>query len=785
MEIEINGKKIPALEGQNIIEAADAAGIYIPRFCYHKKLTIAANCRMCLVEVSNSKKPVPACATPIMPDLKVMTESEMALKAQRDVMEYLLINHPLDCPICDQGGMCELQDLSMGYGYPDSNYKEPKRAVYSENIGPLVETEMTRCIHCTRCVRFGDEIAGLRELGVVNRGENSEIGTYVKHFLKSEISGNIIDLCPVGALTAKPIRYEARGWEMREHPSIAMHDCVGSNIYVHSFFQEYADHRKIMQVVPRQNETINETWISDRDRFGFLGLRSTERVTQPHLKKEGQWQVVSWKEALTYIAENVEKIIEEKGASEIAALASYNSTLEEFYILQKFLRALGSSNVDHRIRQQDFSDQEAMGAFPGLNMKIADLETRDAFLIIGSDLRNDAPLIGHRVRKASQEGAQIFAINPIDYRMNLAISEKCIAANILFPLAEVAKAYCESAGISTPELNDISVSDAARKIAEALRSAEAPAIIVGTHVIEHPQLSVIHALLDRMNLPLAVVTHGANTAGAYLAGALPHRGPAQKAVKKQGKNAKSLLTDQAVSAYFLLNVEPELDSAYPEAALKALHQAKLVTCIATHANAAMRSYADVILPATPFAEQDGTLINAEGTWQTYVAATAPKEGAKPAWKIINVLAGLLQLHDFSYNSAESIRASLIKDLESSSVENKSAALNLKLPARNSDLIRLAPWHMYRVDNMVRRSQALQETITEAHFAVRLHTKTAEKFGLLQSAFVSVIQDEKEITLPLIIDNRIAEQAVFLASGIAETAGFGEAMANITLARGAK
>src|SRR3990167_4362377 len=359
-EIEINGKKVPAVEGQNIIEAADAAGIYIPRFCYNKKLTIAANCRMCLVEVSNSKKPVPACATPIMPDLKVMTESEMALKAQRDVMEYLLINHPLDCPICDQGGMCELQDLSMGYGSPDSEYKEPKRAVYSENIGPLVETEMTRCIHCTRCVRFGDEIAGLRELGVVNRGENSEITTYVKHFLKSELSGNIIDLCPVGALTAKPIRYEYRGWEMREHPSIAGHDCVGSNIYVHSFFQEYSDHRKIMQVVPRQNEAINETWISDRDRFAFLGLRSIERVTEPHMKKEGQWQVVSWKEALTHVAEKIEKIIEEKGASEIAALASYNSTLEEFYLLQKFMRSLGSPNIDHRIRQHDFSDQEAI-----------------------------------------------------------------------------------------------------------------------------------------------------------------------------------------------------------------------------------------------------------------------------------------------------------------------------------------------------------------------------------------------------------------------------------------
>ncbi len=783
-EIEINGKKVPAEEGQNIIEVADEAGIYIPRFCYHKKLSIAANCRMCLVEVSNSKKPVPACATPIMPDLKVMTESEMALKAQRDVMEYLLINHPLDCPICDQGGMCELQDLSMGFGYADSHYKEGKRAVYSENIGPLIETEMTRCIHCTRCVRFGEEVAGLRELGVVNRGENSEIGTYVKHFIKSELSGNIIDLCPVGALTNKPVRYESRGWEMREHPSIAMHDCVGSNIFVHSFFQEYSDHRKIMQIVPRQNEAINQVWISDRDRFGFLGLRSTERVTQPHVKKEGQWQVVSWKEALKYVAEKLEKIIEEKGASEIAALASYNSTVEEFYMVQKFMRSLGSPNIDHRIRQHDFSDQEAMSAFPGMQMKIAELESCDAFLLLGTDIRNDAPLIGHRITQAVQEGAEAFAINSINYRSNFQVSEKCIAANIVFPLSELTKALCEGAGVSVPELNEVVVSEAARVIAEGLRSAETPVIIAGTHVLEHPQLSVIHALLNRINIPLVVVTHGANTAGAYLAGALPHRGPARKTAKKIGKNAKALLTDQPVSAYFLLNVEPELDSAYPEEAVKVLHKAKLVVSIATHASSAMRSYSDVILPATPFTEQAGTFINAEGTWQSYVAATAPKEQAKPAWKILNVLAGLLQLNDFNYSSAESILDALKKELENNSAEYSVSVPVLKLPPLDTGLIRLAPWHMYRVDNLVRRSKPLQETISDIHHAVRLNKKTAEKLGLSQSAFVNVRQNEKQITMPLLVDHRIAENAVFLASGLPETAGFGETMANIMIERSA-
>jgi NADH-quinone oxidoreductase subunit G len=784
-EIEINNRKISAVEGQSIIEAADAAGIYIPRFCYHKKLSIAANCRMCLVEISNSKKPVPACATPIMPDLKVMTESEMAVKAQRDVMEFLLINHPLDCPICDQGGMCDLQDLSMGYGRADSNYNESKRSVCSENIGPLIETEMTRCINCTRCVRFGDEIAGLRELGVVNRGEDSEISTYVKHFIQSELSGNIIDLCPVGALTSKPTRYEARGWELREHPSIAMHDCVGSNIFVHSFFQEYEDHRKIKQIVPRQNEDINEVWISDRDRFGFLGLRSVERVTQPHMKIDGQWQMVSWKEALTHVAEKTQSIIDEKGASEIAALASPNCTVEEFYLLQKFMRRLGSPNIDHRIRQHDFSDQDSMGAFPGFSIKIAELENRDAFLLLGSDIRSDAPMIAHRVRQASEEDAKVFSISAIDYLTHFPVQHKLIAANIVFPLAEVTKALCEVRNMNVSELQDISVSDVARKIAQGLAAAEAPIIIVGTQALEHPHLSQIHALLNRLNIPLAVVTHGANTAGAYLAGALPNRGPAQKIAKKQGKNAKALLTDQAVSAYFLLNIEPELDSAYPEAALKALHQASFVVCMTTHASAAMKSYADVILPAAPFTEQSGTFINAEGTWQFYKAATAPKDQAKPIWKIINVLAGLMQLNDFHYSEAEQIAHELKKELENSSSENRVAPPTLKIPAKNMGLIRLAPWHMYQVDNMVRRSVPLQETISEEYRVVRLHEKTAEKFGLSQSAFACVTQNNKHITLPLMIDNRIAEDAVFLASALSETAGFGETMAPITVERGVK
>lgn len=360
LEIEIDGKKLTAKPNQTVIQVADEAGIYIPRFCYHKHLTIPANCRMCLVEVEKMPKAVPACATPCTPGMKVFTKSQKTILAQRAVMEFLLINHPLDCPICDQGGECELQDLSMGYGSSHSDYNECKHSVADENLGPLIATEMTRCIKCTRCVRFGDEIAGMRELGVVGRGEDTDISTYIQEVIRSEVSGNIIDLCPVGALTSKPYRFTARPWELDQWSSVSPHDCVGGNLNVHTRYG------KVMRVVSRENTAINQTWISDRDRYSYTGLYHEDRLEEPMMFEDGKWQVASWEQALEAVASGLREAIEQHGADKLGALASPNSTLEEFYLLQKIVRALGSPNIDHRLRETDTQDQEAMGLFPDL-----------------------------------------------------------------------------------------------------------------------------------------------------------------------------------------------------------------------------------------------------------------------------------------------------------------------------------------------------------------------------------------------------------------------------------
>ncbi|TAK77764.1 MAG: NADH dehydrogenase (quinone) subunit G, partial [Gammaproteobacteria bacterium] len=422
IEIEIDGQKLTAKPNQMVIQVADEAGIYIPRFCYHKHLSIAANCRMCLVEVEKSPKALPACATPVIPGMKVFTKSQKTIEAQRAVMEFLLINHPLDCPICDQGGECELQDLAMGYGSDTSHYCESKRAVADKNLGPLVATDMTRCIYCTRCIRFGTEIAGIRELGDVNRGEHSRVTTFVEQALTSEVSGNIIDLCPVGALTSKPYRFKARPWELEQAPSISPHDCLGSNLHVHT------RSGKVMRVVSRENKQINETWLSDRDRFSYTGLYHADRLEEPLVKMEGEWKVVEWQKALELAAEKLHAVIAEYGADKIGALASPNATLEELYLLQKIIRGLGSPHIDHRLREIDTRDQAAMPAFPGLNMSLAELEQCDAVLLIGSNLRKEQPLAAVRLRKASLNGAAIMAVNSVDYDFNFNLQAKNIVA---------------------------------------------------------------------------------------------------------------------------------------------------------------------------------------------------------------------------------------------------------------------------------------------------------------------------------------------------------------------
>lgn len=709
IEFELDGKQLSVQEGTTIIEAADDAGVYIPRFCYHKKLSIAANCRMCLIEVEKMGKPLPACATPITKDMKVKTKSDMALKAQRDVMEFLLINHPLDCPICDQGGECELQDLSMGFGRSKSEYNQPKRAVCSQNIGPLIETEMTRCIQCTRCVRFGEEVAGLREMGVVNRGGHEEIGTYVQHFLQSEVSGNIIDLCPVGALTNKPARYSVRGWEVIEHATIAPHDCVGTNMYLHSRADEASPKRIVFRSVPKQNEAINESWISDRDRFAVEGLYHEDRVYKPRMKKNGAWVEVEWQYALDAIAHLTSHIQKTDGAESLAGIAGYSSTTEEYYLFQKLIRDLGSNHVDHRIRELDFSDQARRPLFPQLNTAIADIEQCDTILLVGSNVRFEQPIIGTRIFKAYQDGLSVMAVNPEAYPFVFNLSEKIIDENIVQSLANI-RAALESIVSQTQTHADA----ASMRIAERLHTSKNAAIFLGAYAAHHPHAAVIRDLVHHIahlsGAKAGLLTDGANSAGAWIAGCIPHRATAGATVHVAGRDAKSLLTSDPASIYFMLNTEIEEDAAYAEKAVEALTKAKLVVCFNTFVTEKMREYADFILPITPFSENEGTLINVNGVWQSFGASSIPHGDSRPAWKVLRVLANQMKLNGFAYENVAQIRDEIKAQMDQVTCCAECTKLvDIVLPKSEKNPT-VKTWHMYRDNALVRRAEPLQELV---------------------------------------------------------------------------
>lgn len=776
IEIEIDGQTLQVSEGDSIIEAADAAGIYIPRFCYHKKLSVAANCRMCLVEVDKVGKPLPACATPVTPNMKVMTKSKKAMDAQRAVMEFLLINHPLDCPICDQGGVCELQDLAMGYGAPASKYDEKKRAVFSEDIGPLIETEMTRCIHCTRCVRFGEEIANLPELGIVNRGGHAEITTYVKHFMESELSGNIIDLCPVGALTAKPSRYSVRGWEAIEHPMIAPHDCVGTNIFVHTKGREYFKERLVMQVVPRENTTINEVWMSDRDRFSYEGINHEERSRVPLLRQDHRFTEMDWDTILEDLAGRLNAIISEKGPDELAVLVSPNATVEECFLLQTWLRQLGSNNIDFRLRERDFSDQTTMNSYLGLSYSIESIETLSSILLVGSNVRFEQPMIAHRMNKAVVEGARVFAINPIDYRFTFQTAAKLITADIIDGLEKLIQAI--ECGEGEPSLLAMA--------AGLKESASGSGIFIGSFALNHPHASYIRMQVKKIaeltGAKINFLPEGANSAGAYLAGAIPHRGPAGASVPgKFGLNAKELLVDEPVSAYILLGFEPEFDTAFPAETLKNLEKADLVVSLTPFVSDRMKQYSHMILPIAPFTENEGTFVNAVGTWQSFTAANPPTHKVKPAWQVIRAIARAMKLNGFDYQFVTDIRDELSNKVKSMTVTPEapvSGEMKVR-PTLPGTLIRVGSYPAYAVDSIVRRAKSLQE-VMGAVAVISVNPQDAARLGFQEGDSVLAKQSYSELALPLKLDARLPEGIVLIPAGISETAGFGDIFGAVEL-----
>jgi NADH-quinone oxidoreductase subunit G len=795
IEFEIDDQKLAVAEGAMVMEAADAAGIYIPRFCYHKKLSIAANCRMCLVEVEKSKKPLPACATPVTQGMKVLTRSKMAVEAQRSVMEFLLINHPLDCPICDQGGECELQDLSMGYGDAFSRYRQAKRSLADENLGPLISTEMTRCIQCTRCVRFGTEVAGMRELGATERGEDMRIVTYVRHTMQSELSGNIIDLCPVGALTSKPYRFTARAWELKQQPSVAPHDCIGSNIYVHTRGYEYNDYRTVMRVVPHDNEAINETWISDRDRFSYEGTHSPDRFLAPKIKRGTQWVDVDWATALNFIVTHLKETLAGKGAEQIAALASPSSTVEEFYLLQKLLRGLGSDNLDHRLRQLDFTQQDKFSVYPALGMKLKDIEHLDTIFLIGSDIRREQPLGCHRIRKASLNGSKIICLNPIDYDFNFNVYQNATVPSQDIPdvLAGIAKTLIAnqkgSANKSTKDFfSAIHSKQQEKNIAKQLTGSKRGLLLLGNHAINHPQATLIRILAEliakQCGLHLGYMSEGANSAGAWLAGMLPHRGVAGSVIKKPGLDADALLT-KPVEAYFLLNFEPEFDCAKPALALNTLQKAKFVVVMSPFMTEQQQQYANVLLPIAPHFETSGTFVNMTGQWQAFATVTPPLGETRPAWKVLRVLGNLFELEGFNYTTSQQI-ASEVKTLVETMPEVKAAQFSLSPESVQTaeGLRRLIEWPMYQIDSLVRRATALQAwSSQETPIAIYINSALATKLQISAGEMITALQNDGRIDLPVVIDDRIKGNYVLIPGGLAATAGFGENFGVIELLRG--
>ena len=765
VEIEIDGKKVSVPAGSMLMDAANKLGTYIPHFCYHKKLSIAANCRMCLVEVEKAPKPLPACATPVSAGMVVRSNSEKAVQAQKSVMEFLLINHPLDCPICDQGGECQLQDLAVGYGKSASRYAEEKRVVPPKDGGPLISmADMTRCIHCTRCVRFGQEVAGVMELGMLGRGEHAEITSFVGKTVDSEVSGNMIDLCPVGALTSKPFRYSARTWELSRRKSISPHDSLGTNLIVQ------VKGAKVMRVLPLENEAINECWLSDKDRFSYEALDSASRLTAPMIKQGGEWRETDWQTALEYIAHGLRNIKHEHGADAIAAVATPHSTVEELHLLAKAMRGLGSENVEFRLRQTDFALDGQVT--PWLGMPIAALSNVKRALVIGSFLRKDHPLVATRLRAAVKGGAKLTVLHASNDELLIPGTAKIIAApsDWLAALSGIVVAVAAAKGVAAPAgFENIEATDAANQAAASLATGDANlpgVILLGNAALQHPQASKLHAcaqwIADQTGAKLGYLVDAANSVGGYLAGA-------------NGKNAAEVFSTPK-KAYVLLNAEPELDAANPQQARSALDGAEMVIVMSAFKHGL--DYADVLLPVSPFSETSGTFVNCEGRAQSFNGTVKPLGDTRPAWKVLRVLGNLLALPGFDYDTSEAIRDELfgkgVTDL-SAKLSNVSTIALSAARFGNGDaagLERVTDVPIYFADAIARRSEPLMRTADAQAPLAHLPSQLAEKLGVKAGDRVTVTQGSGSAILVAAIDAGLPANAVRVAAAHPSTAMLG-------------
>ena len=774
IEIEIDGKAVHVPDGSTIMDAAQQTGAYIPHFCYHKKLSISANCRMCLVQVEKAPKPLPACATPVTNGMKVFTHSELAVKAQAGVMEFLLINHPLDCPICDQGGECQLQDLAVGYGAGVSRYQEAKRVVFHKEVGPLISMqEMSRCIHCTRCVRFGQEIAGVMELGMANRNMHSEIQTFVGRTVDSELSGNMIDLCPVGALTSKPFRYSARSWELTRRKSVSPHDSLGANLTVQ------IKNNVVMRVLPRENEDVNECWISDKERFSYEALNSSERLTKPMIRVDGALREVEWPAALDYVAHALKDVAKTQGGEAIASLAAPHATLEELHLLQKVTRGLGSGSVDFRPRRRDFSADGKRAGTPWLGLKLSEIKDLDAALVVGSFLRKDHPLFAQRLRQLGKKWNKVslLSVGGDDPLIKLHAQVTVAPAELAVALARIVKAAAQLKNAAVPAgLESVEPCADSKAIAESLLEGDKRAIFLGNAAEQNGQAAQLHALA----LELAKITgasfgfigEAANSVGGYVAKALP-----------TALNAYEMFA-QPRQAYVLLGVEPELDCANPQQAVAALKQAALVVMLTPFKHGAALDYADVLLPTTPFTETSGTFINTEGRVQGFNGVVRPLGDARPAWKVLRVLGNVLALPGFDYDSSEQVRDEILPAGAEfvASLDNGLNSVALTLNAVSNGLQRVADVPIYFADALARRSPALQKTSDAAAPAARMNAATLAQSGVADGAQVRVKQGPGDAVLLAKLDETVPTGCVRVAAAHASTAALGDMFGSITVER---
>ncbi|TXI11012.1 MAG: NADH-quinone oxidoreductase subunit G [Polynucleobacter sp.] len=766
VEIEIDSKSVEVQQGSMVMDAAKKLGTHIPHFCYHKKLSIAANCRMCLVEVEKAPKPLPACATPVTPGMKVHTHSEKAVQAQKSVMEFLLINHPLDCPICDQGGECQLQDLAVGYGKTESRYSEEKRVVFHKNVGPLISMEeMSRCIHCTRCVRFGQEIAGVMELGMLNRGEHSEITSFVGKSVDSELSGNMIDLCPVGALTSKPFRYSARTWELGRRRSVSPHDSLGSNVVLQTKANQ------VLRTVPLENEAINECWISDKDRFAYEGLNSADRLKVPMVKQDNRWVQTDWETALNYIARSLNSIKADHGANSIAALAHPMASVEELYLLQKVIRGLGSGQVETRLRQQDIS---GAAKAPWLGMKVAELSQLQRAFFIGSFLRKDQPLLAARVRAATKRGLKVTRLGASseDWLMPIAANALATPSNWPAELAGVAAAVAQAKGVAAP--SNAQISAQAQAVADSLMTGERKAVFLGAAAMAHPQFAQLHAyaqfIATQTGATLGFLPEGGNTVGAHLVHAVSETGV-------QG------ILAQAPKAVVLLQVEPSADLIDPQAAKAALAQAGTVIAMTAFDSPELREVADVLLPVTPYSETSGSYVNAEGTLQSVQAAVRPLGEARPAWKVLRVLGNVLGLDNYYFNTSEEVLAEALPTSFEAQLNNQTSATPAVTSLFTPAVERLADVTIHSTDAIVRRAPALQLT-QDAKRAVKLGLPSSlfAQLGLKEGDAVKVSQQGASVVMPATEEKSLIDGVVRLSAGTAVSAQLGTMFGQLSVER---